>query len=44
LHPASTAAAGKWTASGHRRFFNGYLLSAPRNRWWLRQILRRFVI
>jgi hypothetical protein len=44
LHPASTATVGKRTASGHRRFFNDHLLFAPRYRWWLRQILRRFVI
>jgi hypothetical protein len=43
LHPAFAATVGKQTASGHRRFFNDYLLSAPRYRWWLRQILSRFV-
>jgi hypothetical protein len=43
LPPASTATAGKRTASGHRRFFNVHLLSAPRYRWWLRQILCPFL-
>jgi hypothetical protein len=32
------------TASGDRRFFNDHPVSAPRYRWWLRQILSRFVI
>src|SRR5690606_34911945 len=41
LLPASTATVGRWTASGHRRFFNVSLFAAPRYRWWLRQTLCR---